>query len=202
MADNVIAIYLRLSCEDTDINSKDESNSIENQRTLLVNFLQDRDDLVDEYIEYVDDGYTGTNFERPEFKRMIEDAKAGKIDTIIVKDFSRFGRDYIGVGDYLEQILPILGIRFISVNNNYDSNDYFGKTMGMDMAIHNLVNNLYSKDISKKIKSALRVKWKNGQWTGGKPPFGYLRDTETGEWVIDPVAGKYVRAIFDKAIEG
>ena len=93
------ALYLRLSLADGDLgkNNKDESNSIENQRTLLVNFLQDRDDLADEYIEYVDDGYTGTNFERPEFKRMIEDAKSGKIDTIIVKDFSRFGRDYIGV---------------------------------------------------------------------------------------------------------
>lgn len=197
-------LYLRLSIADGDLgkDNKDESNSIDNQRTLLVNFVQDRDDLSDEYIEYVDDGYSGTNFERPAFKRMIEDAKTGKIDTIIVKDFSRFGRDYIGVGDYLEQVLPILGIRFISLNNNYDSNDYLGKTMGMDMAIHNLVNNLYSKDISKKLKSALRVKWKNGQWTGGKPPFGYLRDKETGEWLIDPVAGKYVRMVFDKAIEG
>ena len=197
-------LYLRLSIADGDLgkDNKDESNSIDNQRTLLVNFVQDRDDLSDEYIEYVDDGYSGTNFERPAFKRMIEDAKTGKIDTIIVKDFSRFGRDYIGVGDYLEQVLPILGIRFISLNNNYDSNDYLGKTMGIDMAIHNLVNNLYSKDISKKLKSALRVKWKNGQWTGGKPPFGYLRDSKTGEWLIDPVAGKYVRTIFDKAIEG
>ena len=197
-------LYLRLSIADGDLgkDNKDESNSIDNQRTLLVNFVQDRDDMSDEYIEYVDDGYSGTNFERPAFKSMIEDAKTGKIDTIIVKDFSRFGRDYIGVGDYLEQVLPILGIRFISLNNNYDSNDYLGKTMGMDMAIHNLVNNLYSKDISKKLKSALRVKWKNGQWTGGKPPFGYLRDSKTGEWLIDPVAGKYVRTIFDKAIEG
>lgn len=197
-------LYLRLSIADGDLgkDNKDESNSIDNQRTLLVNFVQDRDDLSDEYIEYVDDGYSGTNFERPAFKRMIEDAKTGKIDTIIVKDFSRFGRDYIGVGDYLEQVLPILGIRFISLNNNYDSNDYLGKTMGMDMAIHNLVNNLYSKDISKKLKSALRVKWRNGQWTGGKPPFGYLRNKETGEWLIDPVAGKYVRMVFDKAIEG
>lgn len=180
-------LYLRLSIADGDLgkDNKDESNSIDNQRTLLVNFVQDRDDLSDEYIEYVDDGYSGTNFERPAFKRMIEDAKTGKIDTIIVKDFSRFGRDYIGVGDYLEQVLPILGIRFISLNNNYDSNDYLGKTMGMDMAIHNLVNNLYSKDISKKLKSALRVKWRNGQWTGGKPPFGYLRNKETGEWLID-----------------
>lgn len=131
-------LYLRLSIADGDLgkDNKDESNSIDNQRTLLVNFVQDRDDLSDEYIEYVDDGYSGTNFERPAFKRMIEDAKTGKIDTIIVKDFSRFGRDYIGVGDYLEQVLPILGIRFISLNNNYDSNDYLGKTMGMDMAIH------------------------------------------------------------------
>ena len=100
-----IGIYLRLSLEDVDKRTnkaKDESNSIDNQRTLLVNFVQDRDDLSDEYIEYVDDGYSGTNFERPAFKRMIEDAKTGKIDTIIVKDFSRFGRDYIGVGDYLD----------------------------------------------------------------------------------------------------
>ena len=107
------ALYLRLSLADGDLgkNNKDESNSIENQRTLLVNFLQDRDDLADEYIEYVDDGYTGTNFERPEFKRMIEDAKAGKIDTIIVKDFSRFGRDYLEVGFYIEYIFPLLQIR-------------------------------------------------------------------------------------------
>lgn len=197
-------LYLRLSIADGDLgkDNKDESNSIENQRMLLLDFVQSREDLPDEYIEYVDDGYSGTNFERPSFKRMIEDAKCGKIGTIIVKDFSRFGRDYIGVGDYLEQVLPILDIRFISLNNNYDSNDYFGKTMGMDMAIHNLVNNLYSKDISKKLKSALRVKWENGQWTGGKPPFGYLRNRETGAWMVDPVAGKYVRMIFDKAIEG
>ncbi|MEI3438332.1 MAG: recombinase family protein [Blautia sp.] len=99
---------------------------------------------------------------------MIEDAKAGKIDTIIVKDFSRFGRDYIGVGDYLEQILPILGIRFISVNNNYDSNDYFGKTMGMDMAIHNLVNNLYSKDISKEDKKCVESEMEKRTMDGRK----------------------------------
>ena len=196
--------YLRLSIADGDLGkeNKDESNSIDNQRSLLVNFITDREDMSDEYIEYVDDGYSGTNFERPAFKKMIEDAKAGKIDTVIVKDFSRFGRDYIGVGDYLEQVFPLLGIRFISLNNNYDSKEYIGKTMGLDMAINNLVNNLYSKDISKKLKSALKVKWKNGKWTGSKPPFGYLKDEEHGCWKIDPVAGKYVRMIFDKAMEG
>ena len=197
-------LYLRLSIADGDLGkeNKDESNSIDNQRSLLVNFITDREDMSDEYIEYVDDGYSGTNFDRPAFKKMIEDAKAGKIDTVIVKDFSRFGRDYIGVGDYLEQVFPLLGIRFISLNNNYDSKEYIGKTMGLDMAINNLVNNLYSKDISKKLKSALKVKWKNGKWTGSKPPFGYLKDEEHGCWKIDPVAGKYVRMIFDKAMEG
>ena len=197
-------LYLRLSIADGDLGkeNKDESNSIDNQRLLLVSFITDREDMSDEYIEYVDDGYSGTNFDRPAFKKMIEDAKAGKIDTVIVKDFSRFGRDYIGVGDYLEQVFPLLGIRFISLNNNYDSKEYIGKTMGLDMAINNLVNNLYSKDISKKLKSALKVKWKNGKWTGSKPPFGYLKDEEHGCWKIDPVAGKYVRMIFDKAMEG
>ena len=116
-------LYLRLSIADGDLGkeNKDESNSIDNQRSLLVNFITDREDMSDEYIEYVDDGYSGTNFDRPAFKKMIEDAKSGKIDTVIVKDFSRFGRDYIGVGDYLEQVFPLLGIRFISLNNNYDS---------------------------------------------------------------------------------
>ena len=160
-------LYLRLSIADGDLgkDNKDESNSIDNQRTLLVNFVQDRDDLSDEYIEYVDDGYSGTNFERPAFKRMIEDAKTGKIDTIIVKDFSRFGRDYIGVGDYLEQVLPILGIRFISLNNNYDSNDYLGKTMGIDMAIHNLVNNL-SEIAEILMDLGRKTKLGNTKWTG------------------------------------
>ena len=186
-----LAFYLRLSLADGDLgkNNKDESNSIENQRLILQNFVESMDELDGDVTEYVDDGHTGTNFNRPAFQAMVEDAKRGKIEVILVKDLSRIGRDYIGVGDYLEQVLPILGIRFISLNNNYDSNDYLGKTMGIDMAIHNLVNNLYSKDISKKLKSALRVKWRNGQWTGGKPPFGYLRNKETGEWLIDPVGG-------------
>ena len=100
------------------------------------------------------DRFSGTTFDRPAFKKMIEDAKAGKIDTVIVKDFSRFGRDYIGVGDYLEQVFPLLGIRFISLNNNYDSKEYIGKTMGLDMAINNHVNKLNRKEKTKKKKSA------------------------------------------------
>lgn len=129
-----IAFYLRLSIADGDLgkNEKDESNSIENQRLLLQSYLTMMEMPEDNIAEYVDDGYSGLNFNRPSFQRMIEDAKQGKIDTILVKDLSRLGRDYIGVGDYLEQIFPVLGVRFIAVNSNYDSNKYIGKTMGLE----------------------------------------------------------------------
>ena len=159
-----IAFYLRLSIADGDLgkNEKDESNSIENQRVLLQSYLTMMEISEDDVVEYVDDGYSGLNFNRPSFQRMIEDAKLGKIDTILVKDLSRLGRDYIGVGDYLEQIFPVLGVRFIAVNSNYDSNKYIGKTMGLEMSIGNLINTLYCKDLSKKLKSALRTKWKQG----------------------------------------
>ena len=126
-----LAFYLRLSMADGDLgkDNKDESNSIENQRLLLQSYVEASDEFEGEATEYIDDGYTGTNFRRPAFQRMIEDAKKGKIHTILVKDLSRLGRDYIGVGDYLEQIFPVLGIRFIAVNTNYDSNKYIGKTI-------------------------------------------------------------------------
>ena len=157
-----LAFYLRLSIADGDLKEgeKDESNSIENQRELLRRYVEINDDLDGDVTEYVDDGYTGTNFNRPAFRQMIEDAKKGKIDTILTKDLSRLGRDYIGVGDYLEQIFPVLGIRYIAVNSNYDSKIYSGTTMGLDMQVSNLINHLYSRDISKKVKSAVRTKWK------------------------------------------
>ena len=201
----MIALYLRLSFADGDLgkNNKDESNSIESQRILLREFVRSRNDLSQEIKEYVDDGYSGTNFDRPGFKEMLEDAKHGIIDTIIVKDLSRLGRDYIGVGDYLEQIFPVLRIRFIAVNSNYDSKNYDGKTMGLDMSFSNLVNSFYSKDISKKYKSAIRTKWKKGISTSGRVPFGYMKDENNkSKWVIDPEAAMYVRMIFLKAIEG
>ena len=200
-----IAFYLRLSIADGDLgkNNKDESNSIENQRILLQNYLISTEMCTDDEIaEYIDDGYSGLNFNRPAFQRMIEDAKIGKIDTIIVKDLSRLGRDYIGVGDYLEQIFPVLGVRFIAVNSYYDSNDYIGRTMGLEMSFGNLINTLYCKDISKKFKSALQTKWKQGISTAGRLPFGYVKDkNDPHKWVIDPEAAKYVRLIFDLALK-
>lgn len=117
------AFYLSLSVSDGDLgkDGKDESNSIENQRLLLCDFLRKRTDISEEVIEYIDDGYSGMNFERPAFQKMLKDAQAGLISTIIVKDLSRFSRDYIMAGDYIEQIFPVIGVRFIAVNNNFDT---------------------------------------------------------------------------------
>lgn len=201
----MIALYLRLSMSDGDLgkDQKDESNSIENQRILLLSFLESRDDIYGDVKEYVDDGYTGTNFDRPAFKQMIEDAKAGEIEIILVKDLSRLGRDYIGVGDYLEQIFPILGVRFIAVNSSYDSDEYIGRTMGLETSVMNLVNSFYSKDASKKLRTSLQTKWKQGITTTGRAPFGYFKDKQAeGGLRIDPVAARYVRFIFEKAAEG
>ena len=132
-----IAIYLRLSLADGDLKkgSKDESNSIENQRMLLHDYIGKQEDLFGEIVEYVDDGYTGTNFNRPAFQKMIVDLKQGDIKVIMVKDLSRLGRDYIGVGDYIEQIFPLMGVRFIAVNNSFDSMKLNNGTPGIEVAV-------------------------------------------------------------------
>ena len=201
----IIALYLRLSMADGDTgeDGKDESNSIENQRTILMDYISHKGWDSHHVCEYVDDGFSGTNFERPAFKRMIKDMKRGQIDILLTKDLSRLGRNYIEVGDYMDQIFPILGVRYIAVNSRYDSNDYYGKTSGMDMSLMNLVNSLYSRDLSKKYRSSVQTKWKNGHSTSGRPTFGYLRHPkEKGEWIIDPEAAAIVRHIFDLALEG
>lgn len=201
----VIALYLRLSMSDGDLGkgNKDESNSIENQRLLLRSYVAEHPELSGELREYVDDGYTGTNFDRPGFRQMIEDARKGLLQTILVKDLSRLGREYIGVGDYIEQIFPVLGVRFIAINNNFDSSTYGDVTMGLDLAVSNLINSLYSRDVSKKIRSAWAVKWKQGYATASTVPFGYnYNPKKKGEWALDPVASKYVRRIFDLALDG
>lgn len=203
---SIKAQYLRLSGADGDLgkDGKDESNSIENQRALIADFLESREEFKGcETREYVDDGYTGSNFKRPAFERMIEDVKKGIVDTIIVKDLSRFGRDYIGVGEYLEEIFPLFNIRFIAVNDRYDSNNYIGTTMGIEMVVANLVNSMYSRDAGKKLYSANKVKWEKGLSTTGAVPFGYMADPERkGRYVIDPEAAKIVRRVFDLALQG
>lgn len=199
------AFYLRLSSADGDLgdDGKDESNSIENQRAILNEYLKRSEDIHGEVVEYIDDGYSGTNFDRPAFKQMLEDMKAGKIKTVMTKDLSRLGRNYIEVGDYMEQIFPLLGIRYIAVNSNYDSNNYLGKTLGIEMSMMNLVNSIYSKDLSGKVKSAFSTKWKSGRSTSGRPTFGYRLDPEDKtKWIIEPEAAAIVREIFDMALKG
>ncbi len=203
-----IALYLRLSMADGDLgqDKKDESNSIENQRLLLRSYLDEKEGLYDPekdtVAEFVDDGYTGTNFDRPSFQRMIEEAKKGKVDIILVKDLSRLGRDYITVGDYMEQIFPLLGVRLIAVNNKYDS----GETSipSLDLELSNLVNTLYSRDLSKKIRTGKRAKMRSGSYKPIRVPYGYRKKPGTGgeAWEIDPEAAKVVRFIFAEALKG
>ena len=148
------AIYVRLSKEDGDVATagKRESNSISNQKNLIKNFLKDKKDIV-VVSERVDDGYSGSNFERPAFQMMLEDIKKGIVDCVVVKDLSRFGREYIDAGKYIERLFPALGVRFIAVNDHYDSLE--GKSQADEIVIpfKNLINDAYCRDISIKIRS-------------------------------------------------
>lgn len=175
----MIATYQRISRADGDLgkDGKDKSNSIENQKEMIQRYISHKESLQNlPVMDFVDDGYTGSNFDRPGFQKMMDGVRSGEIDTIIVKDLSRFGRDYIGVGEYMEQIFPLLGVRLISVNDNYDSNNYNGATLGMDLVVSNLVNTMYCRDAGKKLRTANRVKWRKGISTASSAPFGYQFD--------------------------
>lgn len=201
-----VALYLRLSQEDVDIRrnaAKDESNSISAQRSLITKRIEETSDLCKlPRMEFCDDGFSGTSFSRPDFQRMIELAKQGEIGCIVVKDLSRFGRDYLEVGDYLEHIFPFLGVRFISVNDHYDSSNHDGKTAGMDITFRNLVYDYYSKDLSSKVKTAMRSKQEKGEFITCFP-YGYKPSPENKhKMVIDEPAAEIVREIFDAVIDG
>lgn len=203
--ENRIAMYIRLSNDDEDIGGKKiESNSIGAQRKLILSYIKNNEELSTLPIEeYVDDGYTGSNFDRPSFTNMMMDARKGKLSVIIVKDLSRFGRDHLGVGDYLERILPVLQVRMIAINDNYDSGLLDGVTGGMSIALHNLVNSMYSKDASVKIKTAFDVKAKKGLFLNSIPPFGYIRDPkDSHHLIIDEEAAKIVRIVFERVASG
>ncbi len=202
----MIAAYQRISRADGDLgkDGKDKSNSIENQKELIQRYISCKESLQNvPVMDFVDDGYTGSNFDRPGFQQMMDGVRNGKIDTIIVKDLSRFGRDYIGVGEYMEQIFPLLGVRLIAINDNYDSNNYKGTTLGMDVVVSNLVNTMYCRDAGKKLRTANQVKWRKGITTASAAPFGYQFDPDKkGAFIIDLPAAKIVRRIFDLAILG
>lgn len=191
--------YLRLSREDGD---KVESDSIGNQRDLITDFVKRNPDIVLQN-EYIDDGYSGTNFDRPSFQQMMEDIKKKKIDCIIVKDLSRFGRNYIETGRYIERIFPYMGIRFISVTDQYDSANSNNDSDQIIIPFKNLLNDAYCRDISVKIRSQLEVKRKNGKFTGSFASYGYIKDPEdNNHLVIDEQAAEVVRMIFNLKLEG
>ncbi len=201
MSKNLLALYIRLSKEDE---KEGESNSIMNQRDLLKAFINDSSDLSQyEMAEFCDDGCSGTNFDRPGVKALLKEVRAGNICCIIVKDLSRFGRNYIDIGDYLEQIFPFLGVRFISVNDRFDSNDFDGTTGGLDVGFRNLIYSLYSKDLSQKVRSAKKTRMEKGEFIGSHAPYGYVKSSENRkQLVIDEEAASIVRRIFMMADEG
>jgi len=195
----VIAKYLRFSNDDGKV---DDSESIKNQRDLLDRYVLQQEDLQDyEVIEFFDDGYTGMNFQRPGFCDMMDAVKAKKIDCIIVKDFSRFGRNYIEVSDYLDQIFPFLGIRFIAVNEQYDSKTATA-SLGLDMAMKNIVYDLYSKDLSVKVRSARKSLMKKGDYIAPFAIYGYTNKVEKKRLVIDQTAAEVVMRMFEYAVNG
>lgn len=200
-----VAIYLRLSKEDDDLScssgAKSESNSISNQRKLIYDFMKSHPEL-ELYDEYKDDGKSGSNFDRAEFQRMMKDIEAGKVNCVVVKDQSRFGRDYIDVGKYKEKIFPKLGVRFITINEGYDS---LSATSSDDLAftINSFVYDFYIRDISIKIRTNLTAKKQNGEYAGAFVAYGYVKDSnDKSKLVVDQFAADVVRDIFRWKIEG
>lgn len=201
-----LADYLRLSMEDGDIVSnlnKAESDSIACQRELIAQYRRDKKLYPGaEVLEFVDDGYSGTNFDRPAVKQMLSLIRERKICCVIVKDFSRFGRNYLEVSDYLEQIFPFLGIRFISINDGYDSDEYVGTTGGIEIALKNLLYDMYSKDLSVKMRTALEIRRKRGDFIGPRPPFGYVFSENRRGLKVDSTSAQYVKRVFELACMG
>lgn len=199
------AKYLRLSKEDGDFSfsaGKQESDSISSQRDLIDAFIRKCPDI-QAVAEYVDDGYTGTNFDRPQFQKMIEAVKKGEIDCIIVKDLSRFGREYIDAGTYIEKLFPQLGVRFIAINDHYDSLLNAEGAESLMVSFRNLINDSYSRDISIKVRTNLEAKRQRGEFTGNYTPFGYRRDPEDkNHLLVDSPAAAVVRDIFRWKVEG
>ena len=210
------AMYLRLSREDSDAGAvadsgspggagatfKAESNSIGSQRELIRSFIREQEDM-ELFDCYADDNYSGSNFERPEFKRMISDIEAGRVNCVIVKDLSRFGRDYIETGRYLDQVFPALGVRFIALTDRYDSFSADAGERNIVLPVKNFINDSYCRDISTKVKSQLAVKRRKGECLAAFAVYGYRKSAEDrNTLLVDDYAAEIVRRIFAWKIEG
>lgn len=204
-----LAFYLRLSDEDYDIGKgvrklKVESNSITNQRNLIKQFIKGKREFAGcNVVEFCDDGYTGTNMNRPGFQDMLKAIEQKKIDTIIFKDYSRFGRNFLMVGKYLEEILPALGIRVISVTDGYDSNKIAAASENLIIPFKNLVNEFYVKSLSKSVKSGIKTRQKKGEFISPNAIFGYQKSQDNiHKLVLHEETAWIVRRIFDMALGG
>lgn len=196
--------YLRLSKEDGDVDNDraEESCSITSQRDCIKRYLHENHYSSDDFEEIVDDGYSGTSMNRPGMSRLLNLVKRGKVDTIIVRDLSRFARNYLEAGHYLEFIFPAYDVRFISINDQFDSKLIGENTGGLELAIKNLLNQMYSKDISRKIKSSVDLKKLSGEYVYGTAPYGYKKGEKRNTIIIDREAAEIVKQIFEWAASG
>ncbi len=199
-----IGAYLRLSKGDGDVDGieKAESNSISSQRLIIERYLEEHPEM--ELIDtYIDDGYTGTNFKRPELKRLMYDIDEGRVDCIICKDLSRFGRERIETGNYISKTFREKGVRFIAINDHYDSLTASGADNHLIMPIKALTNDNFSRDISMKVRSTFAVKRERGEYIAPFAPYGYKKDPENiNHLIIDEPAARIVRRIFARKIDG
>lgn len=191
--------YVRLSHEDGD---REESNSVTGQKELIRDYFSRHPEFIECGMR-VDDGFSGSSFERPAFQAMMTDVKAGKIDCIVVKDLSRFGRNYLDAGEYIERIFPFLGVRFIAINDDYDSLSSNKETDSLIIPFKNLINEAYCRDTSVKIRSQLEIKRRRGDFTGAFAVYGYLKDpANKNHLVADVYAADVVRDIFRWKMDG
>lgn len=194
-----VGIYIRLSKEDLEKSKNSESESIKNQRKLIYKYLKDEDLVI--YKEYIDDGYSGTNFNRPGFINLMQDIETNEINMVITKDLSRLGRDYIKTGYYVEDYFPTKKVRYVSILDGIDT--YQNSTNNEIAPFKALFNDMVSKDTSKKIKSILKNKKEQGLFLGSKAPYGYKKDEQNkNKLVIDKGKSKIVKKIFEMAISG
>lgn len=205
MERGTLALYLRTSLEDYGKANRllDQSCSILNQRRLLEDYIAAHEELrLLRRSEYIDDGFTGTNMERPEFQRMVRDARDGAVCCILIKDLSRLGRNYLEVGEYLERVFPSSGVRLISVNDGYDSGLLLGTTGGLDVAFRNFIYDSYSKDLSVKVRTAMQTRMEKGKFIN-HTPYGYRKDPADKHHLIpDPATAPVVAEIFRAISEG
>lgn len=198
-----VGMYLRLSKDDGDFGGgKTESDSIRSQRDLIRSYIRSHKEL-ELYDVYADDGYSGSNFDRPQFKRMMRDVEEGQIDCIIVKDLSRFGRDYIEAGRLIQKIFPALCVRFIAITDHFDSLTADYSQVSLALPVKNFVNDAYSRDISQKVKSQKKMKQEKGEFVGAFTVYGYRKDPNNKNKLLrDDYAAELVKQMFAWRIEG